>query len=419
MIVLDADSLMSGAAMRRLARLMEEHPRVGLIQTVSYATGRDTLFARIQQFAVRLYAPLALLSLDAWQGADGGYWGHNAILRIAAFAAHATLPVLPGRAPLGGEILCHDTVEGALLRRAGWEVRLLPELAGTWEEMPTNLVDLFGRERRWCQGNLQHLRVVPTPGLRFGSRMHLVTGIAGYLSAPLWVAFLALGTAAAVRGGGLGPLAYGLAGAGAAPVASAWLAGLMVAVFAAPKVLSLAYVLADPGRRREFGGVRRLIASALLEQGLWVLLWPVLILSNAGAVATTFLGRVVRWDAQSRAERQVPLREALRLQADAVVAGLLLLLALGLSRDGLVRLWLAPVALSLVLAPLVSALTSRTDLGRRSRALGLFLTADDCDAAPELRDLAQARGGPAQEPPAANDDVAAPWLREAEAAPTR
>jgi membrane glycosyltransferase len=118
MIVLDADSLMTGSAMRRLARLMEESPRVGLIQTVSYATGRDTLFARIQQFAVRLYAPLAIRCLETWQGPDGSYWGHNAIVRVAAFADNAELPVLPGKAPLGGEILCHDIVEGALLRRA-------------------------------------------------------------------------------------------------------------------------------------------------------------------------------------------------------------------------------------------------------------------------------------------------------------
>ncbi|HEX8375423.1 MAG TPA: glucans biosynthesis glucosyltransferase MdoH, partial [Geminicoccaceae bacterium] len=132
MIVLDADSLMTGATMRRLVRLMEEAPRTGLIQTVSYAAGRDTLFARIQQFAVRLYAPLSLRCLETWQGPDGSYWGHNAILRIEAFAQNAELPVLPGKAPLGGEILCHDIVEGALLRRAGWEVRLLPEMGGTW-----------------------------------------------------------------------------------------------------------------------------------------------------------------------------------------------------------------------------------------------------------------------------------------------
>ncbi len=417
MIVLDADSLMSGAAMRRLVRLMEEHPRVGLIQTVSYAAGRETLFTRVQQFAVRLYAPLAIRSLDAWQGADGSYWGHNAILRVRAFADAAALPVLPGRAPLGGEILCHDIVEGALLRRAGWELRLLPELSGTWEEMPTNLIDLLGRERRWCQGNLQHLKVLPWPGLRLGSRMHLATGILAYLAAPLWVAFLALALLEALRAGGPGLLAYGLATPGPAGWA---LGGLAGTIFAAPKALSLAYILGSPARRAAFGGAGRLLASALLEQIVWLTLWPVLTLFNAGAVVTTFLGRVVRWDAQARAERRVPLREALRLQGGTVAAGAILAGLLALA-DPLTALWLAPVALGLVAAPLVCVLSSRGGLGHRARALGLFLTEDDCTPAPELRDLALMRGAGVPPAPAMAD---APWFgpgaaEESEAPATR
>jgi membrane glycosyltransferase len=390
MIVLDADSLMSGATMRRMIRLMEDNPRVGLIQTVSYAAGRDTLFARIQQFAVRLYAPLSIRALDTWQGPDGSYWGHNAILRVRAFADSADLPVLPGRAPLGGEILCHDTVEGALFRRAGWELRLLPEEGGTWEEMPTNLVDLLGRERRWCQGNLQHLGVLGTPGLTAGSRWHLLVGILSYLASPLWVAFLALGTWQAAASGDLGLLAYGLTGDG--PAAHA-LAALTVAVLAAPKVLSLAHVLLSPARRRAFGGFWRLMASAALEQGLWVLLWPVLTLFNAGAVLTTFAGRVVRWDAQVRDDRRVPWREACRLQVDALAAGALLAGTLAVAGDPLLALWMAPVAAGLLLSPALSVLTSRADLGTRARRRGLFLTVDDTAQAPELRDLAAARAG--------------------------
>ncbi len=204
---------MTGTAIRRLIRLMEEHPRIGLIQTVSYATGRDTLFARIQQFAVRLYAPLSLRGLEFWQGPEGSYWGHNAIFRIAPFSQHCRLPVLPGRPPFGGEILCHDVVEAALLARAGWETHLLPEFDGTWEEMPTNAIDLLVREQRWCQGNLQHLAVLTFPGLKAASRGHLALGIGGYLVAPLWVSLLVLGAARVLlvpEGAGYGVLAYGL-----------------------------------------------------------------------------------------------------------------------------------------------------------------------------------------------------------------
>lgn len=392
MIVLDADSLMTGSAMRRLARLMEESPRVGLIQTVSYATGRDTLFARIQQFAVRLYAPLAIRCLETWQGPDGSYWGHNAIVRVAAFADNAALPVLPGKAPLGGEILCHDIVEGALLRRAGWEVRLLPEMGGTWEEMPTNLVDLLGRERRWCQGNMQHLRVTAMPGLRPASRWHLAVGILSYMACPLWVLFLALGTLQAARTGNLGLLGYGLTGTGAAAHA---LAALVLTILALPKLLSLGHVLASGERRAAFGGTASLLKSAALEQAIWVLLWPVMTLFAAGAVATTFVGRVVRWDAQVRDDRRVPWREACRLQVDTLVAGGLLAGGLAWAGDPWLALWMAPVALGLLSSPAQSVLTSSARLGRISQGRRLFLTVDDTARAPELTALAQSRGGTA------------------------
>jgi membrane glycosyltransferase len=391
MIVLDADSLMTGAAMTRLVRLMQASPRVGLIQTVSYAAGRDTLFARVQQFAVRLYAPLALRCLETWQGPQGSYWGHNAILRIEAFATHAGLPVLPGKAPLGGEILCHDIVEGALMVRAGWEVRLLPEMGGTWEEMPTNLVDLLGRERRWCQGNLQHLRVLPWAGLAGASRWHLAVGILSYAMLPVWIAFLGLAAWQAARSGDLGLLAYGLTGVG--PAAHA-LAALSVALLAAPKVLSLIHVLTSGERRRAFGGTGRLLASAALEQLVWVFLWPVMTLFTAAAVMATFMGRVVRWETQDRDDRQVSWAEAFRLQADAVVVGALMLLGLIWVGNAWLALWLAPVALALLTSPAQSVLTSRPDLGRWARARGLFLTADDTAQAPELAELVQLRGNP-------------------------
>ena len=385
MIVLDADSLMTGAAMRRLIRLMEESPGVGLIQTVSYATNRETLFARVQQFAVRLYAPLAIRGLDIWQGHDGSYWGHNAILRVKAFTTHCELPVLSGRPPFGGEILCHDTVEAALMRRAGWEVRLLPDLDGTWEEMPTNLVDLLGRERRWCQGNLQHLRVLTLPGLRSASRAHLALGIAGYVAAPLWAAFLAVGTLRAALAGpeeGLGLLAYGLGEP--SPLAAA-LFGLVVGILGVPKLLSLAQVLADGEARRAFGGARSILASALLEQLFWILLWPVLTVFNAVSVITTAVGRVVHWDAQARDDRAVPWAEALHRHLPHVLCGVLL--ALATVAHPWLAVWMLPVAAALIVSPALTAVSSRVDLGRASRRWGLFLTVDDTAPAEELKEL--------------------------------
>ncbi|KAA2242332.1 glucans biosynthesis glucosyltransferase MdoH [Salinarimonas soli] len=391
MIVLDADSLMSGRTMRRLVRLMEEMPDAGIIQTVSYATGRQTLFARIQQFAVRLYAPLALRGLEFWQGPDGNYWGHNAIIRIAPFREHCKLPVLPGKPPFGGEILCHDIVEAALMRRAGYGVHLLPDIDGTWEEMPTNVIDLMGRERRWCQGNLQHAGVLRMPGLKPASRAHILLGIGGYLTAPLWWAFLLVGAVRAVtadEGGGLGVLAYGLTETGWAATALVTVAALLIGL---PRVLNLARALIEAPARRGFGGVRRLLAGATIEQVLWVLLGPVLSLVNSGFVLTTLMGRVVAWDSQPRTDRLVPLSEAWARLGWTVWVGLALAAA-ALTVGGWYGLWMAPTALGLILAPVIASLLSRVDLGVASRRLGLFLTADDTCAAPELQDLRRFTG---------------------------
>ena len=384
-VVLDADSLMSGAAIRKLIRLMEENPWLGIVQTVSYATGHDTLFARIQQFAVRVYAPLALRGLDFWQGADSSYWGHNAILRVAPFRAHCRLPVLPGEPPFGGEILCHDVVEAALMARAGWDTRLLPEFDGTWEEMPTNTVDLMGRERRWCQGNLQHGRLLGLRGLKPASRGHILLGIGGYLTAPLWWLFLLGGVLRVMTGpkDGLGLLAYGATERGPA---AAGLLALAAVLILAPRVLNLLRAFADARLRAEFGGTGRLALGAALEQGIWLLLGPLLSLVNAGFVLWTVLGRVVPWVAQSRADRHVTLAEAWRCHALQAALGVALAVS-AWAAGGWYALWLAPTYLGLIISPVLTSALSRTDLGRLSRRLGLFVTVDDTAPAPELIEL--------------------------------
>ena len=389
-VVLDADSLMSGAAIRKLIRLMEEHPAVGLIQTVSYATGRDTLFARIQQFAVRLYAPLSLRGLEFWQGPEGSYWGHNAIFRVAPFHQHCRLPVLPGRPPFGGEILCHDVVEAALLTRAGWETHLLPEFDGTWEEMPTNAVDLLEREQRWCQGNLQHIGVLGLPGLKAASRWHLALGIGGYLVAPLWCGLLVLGALRVLllpQGEGYGILAYGLTEPG---LAAAGLAALSSALILLPRLLNLVRALGDGTTRRSFGGAARLLGGVVIEQAMWLLLGPMLLWVTAGFVARIVAGRAVGWGSQARGERTVRVADALRRHALLVALGCALAVA-ALWGGGWLALWMGCTALGLIVSPLLTAVSSRRDLGRLSRRWGLFLTVDDVLPAPEIVEFQAAR----------------------------
>src|SRR5215207_1237469 len=195
MLVLDADSLMTGDTIVRLAAAMEADPDTGIIQTLPLIINRNTLFARVQQFAARVTGPVIAMGLAVWMGRDGNYWGHNAIIRTRAFADQGGLPDLKGKPPFGGHILSHDFVEAALLRRAGWDVYMLADLQGSYEESPPSLIDLSARDRRWCQGNLQHTRVIMAKGLKLPTRQHFATGIMSYLASPFWLFQLIVGIA--------------------------------------------------------------------------------------------------------------------------------------------------------------------------------------------------------------------------------
>ncbi|HRH77169.1 MAG TPA: glucans biosynthesis glucosyltransferase MdoH, partial [Cellvibrionaceae bacterium] len=198
MIVLDADSVMTGDCLLTLVRTMQANPDAGLVQTVPIPVRQDTFFGRFVQFAAVLYSPMLATGLAFWQTNTANYWGHNAIIRIKAFMETCGLPTLPGKAPFGGDILSHDFVEAAFLRRGGWSTYLLPQLEGSYEEVPSNLLEYAKRDRRWVEGNIQHLALLDTKGLKLISRMHFAMGAFAYLSSPLWLIMLALGSIDAV-----------------------------------------------------------------------------------------------------------------------------------------------------------------------------------------------------------------------------
>jgi membrane glycosyltransferase len=195
MVVLDADSLMTAEALSTLVREMDADPQLGLLQTLPRQYLGATFFARLLQFAGFAYGSVFARGLTAWQGDSGNYWGHNAIIRISAFAQAAGLPILTGRRPFGGDIRSHDFVEAALLRRAGWSVRMLPNLAGSWEESPRTLIELGIRDRRWAQGNMQHLAVLRAKGLHAPNRLHMLMGVMSYASSLLWLLMVMTGLA--------------------------------------------------------------------------------------------------------------------------------------------------------------------------------------------------------------------------------
>ena len=289
MMVLDADSLMGPATIANLIGLMDANPDTGIIQTVPYPVGRATLFARIQQFSARLYTPLLVEGLTFWQQGDGNYWGHNAIVRIAPFIEHCTLPVLPGREPWGGEILCHDVVEAGLMRGAGYAVWVLPEVVESWEALPANMVDFASRERRWCQGNLQHTALLGHGGLRATGRFHLAYGVMHYISAPLMLALFALATIDAAVGGTFVPALLGT-GLATGP-AHAALGLLLLGALYGGKLLSLLSVAMDGAQSQAFGGRVRLLAGAVAEQVSALVITAVLVVLYAGYVLDLVRGR--------------------------------------------------------------------------------------------------------------------------------
>ncbi|WP_420134433.1 glucans biosynthesis glucosyltransferase MdoH [Rhodopseudomonas sp.] len=380
MVVLDADSVMTGHALVRLAAAMERHPEVGLIQTLPVIVNARTLFARVQQFAGRMYGPMIAAGVAWWYGSESNYWGHNAIIRVEAFAASAGLPTLPGRKPFGGDILSHDFVEAALLRRAGWRIHMAPTLSGSYEECPPSLLDFAARDRRWCQGNLQHARLLPARGLHWVSRLHFLTGIGAYVTAPMWLLFLTAGIAISLQAQFVRPEyfpnAFSLFPHWPAqdPIRAAWVFGATVALLIVPKLLALMLVLVRTDARRRFGGGLRAVCGVVVETIVSALTAPVMMVFQSTAVADILMGRDAGWQVQHRGDGAIPLREVVRRYAMPTMLGLLMAAGAWLVSWPLL-LWMTPVILGLILAIPVALITTRT----ARRRDGLLATPEDRD----------------------------------------
>ncbi len=297
MIVLDADSLLDAATLQGLCVAIDADAALGILQTAPVLIGARTFFGRLQQFAGRVYGPVVTRGLAAWSGDSGNYWGHNAIIRVAAFAQSCGLPQLSGREPFGGFVLSHDVVEAALMRRRGWKVRMTTELGGSWEESPPSLIDLAIRDRRWAQGNLQHVKVIDATGLRFTSRVHLGIGIMSYLSSPLWLILLTIGFALALQSHLIRP-EYFTQDFQLFPTWPRFNAQLMVnlfwfsmAVLLIPKAIGYVRALFSRRIRRGAGGVIGVSASVMLEVILSALYAPILMLIQSRHVIEVVMGR--------------------------------------------------------------------------------------------------------------------------------
>jgi membrane glycosyltransferase len=381
MIVLDADSIMTGPALVRMVATMEQNTGIGILQTFPQAVNARTLFARLQQFAGHLYGPIFSAGLHFWQLGDAQYYGHNAIIRVEPFMKHCALPTLSGSPPLGGDILSHDFVEAALMRRAGWEVWQAYGLQGSYEEMPPSLADDLGRDRRWCQGNLQHLRLLFTKGLFPAHRALFFAGAMAYVSGLLWFLFLAISTAEAISDVLIVPTyfpnKYNLF-----PDWPIWNPGWAIALISStavllflPKLLSV-IVIVKRKSAHEFGGFLMLLLSVVAEIILSTLFAPVRMIFHSKFVFLTLLGRKVSWEAQQRKERAISWHEAMRLHGSGMAFGFLW--------GGVVLLitpsffwWLTPIIASLILSVPLSVWSSSHIAGEKFKKLGLFLTSEE------------------------------------------
>ncbi|KAF0854355.1 MULTISPECIES: glucans biosynthesis glucosyltransferase MdoH [Pantoea] len=389
MVVLDADSVMSGECLTGLVRMMEANPNAGIIQSSPKASGMDTLYARCQQFATRVYGPLFTAGLHFWQLGESHYWGHNAIIRVQPFIEHCALAPLPGEGSFAGSILSHDFVEAALMRRAGWGVWIAYDLPGSYEELPPNLLDELKRDRRWCHGNLMNFRLFLVKGMHPVHRAVFLTGVMSYLSAPLWFMFLALSTALQVVHTLMEPT-YFLQPRQLFPVWPQWRPDLAIALFSTtlvllflPKLLSVVLIWFKGAKA--YGGAFRLFLSLLLEMLFSVLLAPVRMLFHTVFVVSAFLGWEVVWNSPQRDDDATPWSEAFRRHGSQMLLGIVWAVGMGVL-DLNFLWWLAPIVFSLILSPFVSVMSSRATVGLKSKRARLFLIPEEYEPPKELVD---------------------------------
>ncbi len=374
MLPLDADSLMSGEAIVRLTRMMQAHPKLGILQSLVVGMPSTSAFARIFQFGMRHGMRTYTMGQSWWTADCGPFWGHNALVRIKPFKDDCHLPMLPGKPPLGGHVLSHDQVEATLMRRAGFEVRVLPEERGSWEENPPTMLDFAKRDVRWCQGNMQYVKLLDTPGLLPMSRFQLVWAVLMFVGIPAWTLMIALTPIAAWQAQGMSDFPGGLA------------AGLYVTFFAmylSPKIAGLIDAMLTTGGVAKYGGYVRFIVSAAIELVFSFLQGAVSTIRTSIFMIGLLLGQSVIWGGQSRDAYGISWRTAWenlwpQTLFGVVVCGLMYLV------EPAVFWWSLPLTLGYLVAMPFAVVTAAPALGHLFKSLGLCGIPEDFDPPKEV-----------------------------------
>ncbi len=381
MLTLDADSVMEGETIVEMVHRAANQDDIGILQVPPQPVNRLSFFARCQQFAASVYGEVFNVGFGSWTHLDGNYYGHNALIRVRAFIDHCGLPILPGKAPLGGEILSHDFVEAALIRKAGYKVRIAFDLDGSYEECPTTLTDYAIRDQRWCQGNMQHIRLVFTRGYHPMSRIHLAMGVMSYLASPIWLVFMLLGLVAVSINSGPKPDPF-------APVSPGTIGlilfGVVMLMLFIPKIYAIVLVLQRPDVLEAHGGELQVVGGALIEVANSVLIAPIMMVYHTTFVVNTLLGRSVKWNAQSRDESSTGWGDALRSQWKNTLGGVVAGVVVWFVAPSLF-VWALPVLIGLVLSIPTAVMLSSRRLGLWLREHRLLMIPEEHRVPPALR----------------------------------
>lgn len=382
LITLDADSLVAENVLSSLIYRIEHAEDVALIQSVPRLVSGLSLTARMQQFANAIYGPVVASGLAFWTNPEGNYWGHNAIIRSKAFMECAGLPHLPGKPPFGGNILSHDFVEAALLRRAGWKVIMADDLQGSYEEAPPSIIDLAIRDRRWCQGNMQHSKVLLGKGLNWVNRVHLLSGIMSYCSSVLWMALIVVGSLLALQAHFTQPQYFTDQFSlfpnwptQDAPRAVRLFIFTMV-VLLIPKLFGFILYACKGTWRRSVGSKFRLALNILFETLLSIAVAPIMMCVHAGAVFSILLGQSSSWKPQRRQNGSMPFKDVMYRHRWHFVLGVVLTIATWLNSLQLLA-WLSPTLFGLLLAAPISAFTASPKVGQWFKDRGWMRTPEE------------------------------------------
>jgi membrane glycosyltransferase len=382
MLPLDADSLMAGREIVRMVRMMQAHPKIGILQSLVVGMPSSSGFARIFQFGMRHGMRSYTMGQAWWVGECGPFWGHNALVRIKPYHEECKMPVLPGKPPLGGHVLSHDQVEATLMRRAGYEVRVLPEERGSWEENPPTMLEFAQRDIRWCQGNMQYIRLLDLPGLHPMSRFQLVWAILMFTGIPAWTLMIALLPVAAWQAQGIAAFPTTLA------------IGLYITFFTMylmPKIAGLIDAMLTRGGVARYGGWLGFVTGAAIEMVFSFLQGAVSTIRTSIFMVGLLFGKSVVWGGQSRDAQRLSWQAAAWVLWPQTLFGLLVCGALLLIAPA-VFWWSLPLTAGYLLAIPFAVLTAHPAFGRALQRLGLCGIPEDFDAPAEVSSVMGSSG---------------------------